>query len=253
MTAAADVPTVELSCEEPDCTETFVGPAEGAGSAKFKLASHRYRIHGIKADGTRRPPAGSGKRTSKAEDSARPAVAVVRDLVRPIEDDGKGPPSERALTQAFGHGLELLSISVASLAAETEEGLSDAQRDEITKDLSLSGAQAREIARPIAHLVQPTKVNSKFGRQAVENVDAFAAVLEIVELGFHWRRYMRQRAQRRPIELGDGSVYVPPAAAPAPAAEPDVVAQRTSAQDSLQGVVVSAEMVEQARRRGGNG
>lgn len=249
---AADVSTVELACEEPGCTETFVGPSEGAGSAKFQLASHRYRIHGIKKDGTRRAPAKS-KRSSKAEDSARPAIGVVRELTRPIEEDGNGPPSERALTTAFGHGLELLSISVASLAAETEEGLSEADRDQIIRELSLSGNQAREIARPLAHLAQPTKLNRKFGRQAVENVDAFAAVLEIAELGFHWRRYFRQRAARRPVEIGPGVEYMAPVGPPAPAIDEDVVAQRTSVQDNLQGVVVSAEMVEQARRSGGRG
>lgn len=167
----------------------------------------------------------------------------MRELVQPIEDE-KGTPSEAALTKAFGHGLELLSISAASMAAETEEGLSDAQRDEITKELSLTTAQAREIARPIAHLIQPTKVNKKFGRQAVENVDAFAACLEIVELGFHWRRYMRQRAARRPVELGDGVAYIPPYE---PVAMPGE-AENIAAQDGRGGTVVDAVMVEQMRR-----
>lgn len=259
MTAPAAVPVVTLACDVEGCAESFDGPAEGAGSAKWKLASHRYRIHGIKADGSRRPAAGKGAGKRPKKESARPAVAVLRDVVEPL-DEGTGPPSEDALTKAAGHALQLASLTAASIAAETEDGLTDPERDQIVGDLALSTTQAREIARPLAHAFQPTKINKRFGRAAVENVDAFAAVLEIGELAIHWRRYFRQRRQRQ-INLGGGVTYLAPApdmGPPMPAEAPhnpggtavpaEVIETSGTGQS---GHVVTADEVERLRSRSG--
>lgn len=257
MSTTAEAPeTVTLECDEDGCGETFTGPAEGAGSAKWKLASHRYRIHGIKADGSRRATKAKGRAgTSSTTEPDRPAVAVVRSITEPLEG-GSGAPSTDALTKAFGHGLQLVSLTAASYAAESEDNISEADRDAIVADLALSQKQAQEITRPIAKLVQPTKVNRKYGRTAVENVDAFAAVLEVFELGMHWRRYFRQRAARRPMALGDGAVLIPPGP-PLEAAPHDPGGTATPAEAVVEtsgglggGVVVDAEMVQRARRGG---
>ena len=107
---ATDAEEITLTCDFPDCGETVTGPAKGQGSAPFKLASHKYRKHGIRSDGTVREPA--AKKGRARVESARPAMAVVRDLTDPMQS-GSGPPSESQLTNAGAHALQLLSLSVA--------------------------------------------------------------------------------------------------------------------------------------------
>lgn len=249
---------VTLTCPEPECGETVTGPAKGQGSAPFKLASHKYRKHGIRSDGTVREPA---KAKARRTESARPSMAVVRDITDPMQA-GSGPPSESQLTNAGAHALQLLSLSVASLAAETEEDLTEAQRDEVTAYLALTKTQASEIVRPLAHLAQPTSINKRFGRTAVENVDAFAAVLELGELALHWRRYIRMRRARAPIQARVIDAASSPVAAPptTPLTEqphdPGGTAQtaeavQTSGGAPGAGAVWTPGMVEEMRRRTG--
>lgn len=243
-----------LPCEI--CDEPITGPASGAGSVKFKLASHRYRIHGIMKDGSVRPPKAPKGRSGRPapEESARPAMAVVREL-RDEVPPGTAPPTTDQLTRAAGHALELAALTVASYAAETEEGLTDAERDEITAYLSLSTKQANEMVRPLAKLAQPTKINKKFGRQAVENVDAFAAVLELGELVMHWRRYLRQRSERKPIDVEHTlvrAVQIPttgPEGAPVNPGGTATTAQQVADSGAPgEGIVVDAEMVKRLHR-----
>lgn len=247
---------VTLPCDVPGCGDEVTGPASGAGSVKFKLASHRYRVHGIKADGSvRAPKAPKGRAGRPApEESARPAMAVVREL-RDEVPPGTAPPTTDQLTRAAGHALELAALTVASYAAETEEGLTDRERDEITAYLSLSTKQANEMVRPLAKLAQPTRINKKFGRQAVENVDAFAAVLELGELVMHWRRYLRQRSERKPIDAEHTlvrAVQIPttgPEGAPvSPGGTATTAQQIADSGDPGKGVVVDAEMVKRLHR-----
>jgi hypothetical protein len=243
---------VELVCDFDNCGETITGPATGAGSAKFKLASHRYRVHGIRADGTVRPPkAKTPKRSSTSDSTARPVMEVVRGI-RDEMTTGSGPPSEDQLTRAGAHALGIASTAFASYMAETEDGLSDAERDKITDELSLSNAEAREIVRPLAHLVQPTKVNKNYGRTAVENVDAFAAVLELGSYMLRVRRYFRQRAQRSPnvIELQPLAVVPegPQGPPPGPGATPGEVVLTSGVPST--GTVVDANMVQRLRSHG---
>ena len=257
MTAQADE-LVTLPCDVAGCEESVTGPESGAGSVKFKLASHRYRVHGIKADGSVRPPKAPKGRAGRPapEESARPAMAVVREL-RDEVPPGTAPPTTDQLTRAAGHALELAALTVASYAAETEEGLTDRERDEITAYLSLSTKQANEMVRPLAKLAQPTRINKKFGRQAVENVDAFAAVLELGELVLHWRRYLRQRSERRPAYVDARSypspaVQIPvtgPEGAPVSPGGTAVPAEQVVASGVPgEGIVVDAEMVKRLHR-----
>lgn len=254
MTDTAVVPTspeyVELTCDI--CDEVISGPSKGAGSAKFKLASHRYRIHGIKKDGTVRPAKGKVE-----EGTARPVMGVVR-AVRDDLAAGHGAPSEEQLSKAMGRTLGLLSTAVASYAAETDEGLTDDERDNVISYLSLSQTAAKDVVRPLAHLAAPSKLNKKFGRVAVDNVDAVGSVLELGELLFHWRRYFRDRAARNPQPLDVPARLVPPGpvmngdAPHNPGGTATPAEQVVTSGAPMQGVVVSAEMLEASRanRRG---
>jgi hypothetical protein len=206
-TAPTSPEHIELACEH--CEETFVGGSPGQPrSAAFQLASHRYRIHGIRKDGTVREKKASTKETreriaSEIEDpESRPVLATVRD----IADDmgkGKGPPNERQLVAALGRTVGLASTAVASYIAETDDGLSDEQKDEVTAYLSVSDKAANDMVRPIAKALSGTTLNKRYGRGAVENVDVVGSFFELGEVVLHYRRYLRDRRMRRlpePIE-----------------------------------------------------
>jgi hypothetical protein len=158
-------------------------------------------------------------------------------------------------------------MAVANYAVETDEYLTDDERDAVASELALTQKQAEDVIRPLAKAIAPTGLNKKYGRQVVENVDAISAVAELVTLGLHWRRYFKDRAIREGRRPGgpvidvepviamppDGSL--PPPAGPGPGgtavegrAPRRGEAQRTTA-PPREGVVVSAEMIAEMRGR----
>ena len=250
-----------LTCEV--CGEIITGPAGGAGSAKFKLASHRYRIHGIRSTG-KSPRAARGRESQTDEElAARPVVGIIRDARDQIPL-GTGAPSSTDLTKALGRGLGLVSMAVATYAVESDEGLTDDERDDLAADLSLSERQASDVMRPIGKAFAGTNLNRKFGRQVVENVDAVSSVAELVTLGLNWRRYFRDRAARSPratrgavvdtraAVIPDGSVPPPPGPGPggravAAPSRPRRNAQASATPPPQQGVIITPDMIRTAR------
>lgn len=184
---------ITLIC--PECDESFEGPPKGRGSAPFRLGSHRNRKHGVVSE-KKRAPAARGRTAPTDDDVATaPVLGIVRDMQAQI-GTGTGPPDAESLTKAFGRGVSLVTMAVASYAAETEEGMSDDQRNALVDYLSLSDKGGRDMMRPLAKLAAPSKLNRKFGRQVVENVDAVASVAEGFTLVLHWRRYFNDRRER---------------------------------------------------------
>lgn len=200
-----DAPTtpehVELSC--PECGEVIEGPATGRGSAPFKLASHRYRIHKVRADKSKKTAPAAKGRTAPDDGELSGPLGIVRDMQAQIAT-GTGPPDVASLTKALGRGVSLGTVAAASYAVETDDNLAplnDRERDAVVDYLSLSDKAAGDVMRPIAKLLAPTKLNKKYGRQVVENVDAVASVAELFTLGLHWRRYFRMRNATGPTTV----------------------------------------------------
>jgi hypothetical protein len=192
---------IELSCDL--CEEVFTGGAPGQPrSAAFQLASHRYRKHGIRKDGTVREKKATAKETRERvaagieDPPSRPLLATVQDIAGDL-DKGRGAPSERQLVDALGRVVGLASTGVASYIAETDDGLTDEQKDEVTAYLSVSDKAAKDMMRPIAKAFAPTKLNKQYGRAAVENVDVVSSLFEVGEVVLHYRRYLRDRKSRR--------------------------------------------------------
>src|ERR1035437_4539141 len=251
MSDTASAPTspeyVELTCDV--CDEQITGPSHGAGSAKFKLASHRYRLHGVRKDGTIRAPKGKAD-----EGTARPIMGVVRDVRNELAG-GKGSPSEDQLANAMGRTLGLLTTAVASYAVDTDADLPEEEQDKVIAYLSLSQKAAKDTVRPLAHLAAPSKLNKRFGRVVVDNVDAAGSVLEIGELVLHWRFYFKDRARRNPKPIEATARQIPspmpsdPPHAPGGTATP--AEQVVTSGAPMQGVVVSAEMLQTQRAQRG--
>jgi hypothetical protein len=179
------------TCAANGITKTYTGNRGGRSSATGKLALHMANVHGY------RNPDAKGKRRAAArteiDDDAHPALAVVRGIADEI-GTGKGAPSRDELSTALGRGLGVLSLSVASWAAETDpRPLTDEQRDAVTAELTLAKGPARDIMDPFARALSGTNLNKKYGRTIVENVDLAAAISELGKVGIRWRRYFRAR------------------------------------------------------------
>lgn len=249
-----DVDVIEKPCDEPGCTFVAIGPSAGRGSASFLLGSHKYRAHQIAGGKRKGAP-------SEEDHQRRPILSAVRDVAADI--GGKGPPSADDLTKALGRGVGLATVGVASYAVETDPTIpegpeGEARRDALVDELSLSPKGAQELMAPIARMMAPTRINKRYGRTIVENVDAVGAVAELVTLGLHWRRYFRNRRYLQTGMTGTidvaSTVVSPPtvvmAATPAggPPVTPPGPPPMTSSPPQ-EGRVVSAEMVESMRRQ----
>lgn len=213
MAEPEEIASVTLACEI--CGDTVTGPEKGVGSAPWKLGTHKFSAHGI-----RNPNA---KKVRKGDKPAPPAgepvsVATIRQIGQGVRDGSRaGVPSSTDLARGLGRGVLILSIVAASYAAETDETLvTEQQRDDLVRELSLSTAAATDIMEPIAHAFAPTAINKKYGRTIVDNVDALASLGELGKMAFRWRRYFRMREERRPHVLPDGTTYMPPPQAPPP-------------------------------------
>lgn len=257
-------PDAEHTVGCPDCAETFTSPTEGG--ANRALGTHRYRAHGV-ASPRRQKGAKGRERPTDQEMADHPVTGVLRDMQAEI-GTGTGPPNTGELTRAFGRGLGLVSSAVASYAVETDELLPLHERDQVAARLSISQRRAEDVVRPLAKLTHGTKVNTKFGRKAVENVDAIASISEIGMLAMEWRRYFKERAQRQRIARGEPITVeaeavlfdagLPPPPGPGPGGSSvegtPIPPEPTTSPSPSRGVVMTPEMIEAIRRRGnGNG
>jgi hypothetical protein len=259
---SADTRTiVTLPC--PLCDEKITGPEGGVGSAPFKLASHKYRIHGVRST---KGPKGPKGRTLQTDDEigARPVVGILQDARDQIPE-GTAPPTQVDLTKALGRGLGLTSAAVASYAVESDEYLTEAERDVVADELSLTPKQAEDIMRPIAKAFAPTKLNRKYGRQVVENVDVIGSIAELATLGLNWRNYLRTRSThhgRAPVSIDATAVVVTPGGGVGPPAGPGPAGRAVDGRPPRgdgrpmtspapsSGVVVDADMVQAMQRNG---
>lgn len=249
---------VERACA--DCGEVFEGPASGPKSANWQLGSHRYRKHGVTSSRPKSRPKQRANAPSDGEFSDRPAIAVVRDIASEI-GNRKGVPTADDLTNGLGRGLGLVSIAVASYAAETDPEIPEGapgndERDRLVDYLSLSDKAAKDVMRPLGKAFAPTRLNRRFGRQIVDNVDAVASVAELVTLGVHWRNYFRHRRQLGDVATSRAADVFAPVAAPQPPLRPSPAMDVASTPPVVtspaptSGVVVTREMIEAAQRNG---
>lgn len=226
---AEAIPEVTEICPEPGCGHEVTGPAEGRGSAKWKMGAHRANAHGYrsaepkqtKARATRQADAAQvkqkkGRTAPDAEDFAtRPVTSTVKSITGEAgAGTKKTPPNADDLARGLGRGVSLVSIAVASWMAETDDGIpwdesGDAERDRIVADLSLSDKAGKEVMVPLARAIAPTRVNRRFGRGIVDNADAVGSIAELGTLFLHYRRYFRQRRNRERYGIVSG----PPAGA----------------------------------------
>lgn len=247
-----------IPCGEPGCPEVFRGER-----AAFLRGGHLYRAH--KIGGSKRKGA-----PTEEDHQRRPISAALKDIAADV--DGKGVPTAAALSKAIGRGVGMTTMAVASYYVETDETIpftpdGERQRDHLVDELSLTPRAAEELVSPIGRALAPTKLNKRYGRTLVENVDVIGAVDELALLVLRWRRAFRERRYReqqmglRPIDVEPVSVTpapapagppAPPMAQPAAPAPAPVMAEGQSPPPTT-GVVVSPAMVEDMRRRRASG
>lgn len=173
----------------PECDRTFTAKTELA--AKGALGRHRKKEHGPGGPGSSGPKG----RPPVREDQAVP-IQVLKTAANEIPDK-RSAPSVADLNKAFGRGFYTLSTLAASYAAETDPTVTtEADRDAVADYLSLSPEAANEVAYPFAKAFGKSRLNKKYGRGIVDNIDLVSAGAELVNLGIRWRRYMTERNRR---------------------------------------------------------
>lgn len=286
LAAGLEAPA-ELTLTCPECGDTVTGKPAGAGSASWRLGLHRRNKHNVQGAGKKKGRPKSGA-PSEHDFAAHPITSTIRDIASEI--GGTGTPTVDQLTAGLGRGAALLTFTGAALVVESDRGIDHDKKSTVIDYLSIGEDDAKALMHPIARILAPTKINAKYGRQVIENVDVIGAFGALVQCGMHWREYLdmrregnrllaQQLAQQQDTgqgapfltvvpDLADapivaaqqaGAVYTPPAAAgtiytppgtPGTVTEPGGMVHSAPPQ---QGVVVDAAMVQgwlAAKQRG---
>lgn len=185
--------TVTLEC--PDCGHKITGAERGRGSASWKLGTHRYTKHGIRGSAKPKQPKGAPDSDALTE---RPVTATVTSI-RSVMGAGTGTPTADQLANGLGEGLGLLTVGIASFAADTDPSIpegpeGDPMRDELVQYLSLPRDAAQNMMRPVGRLLHGTSVNERYGRKIVDNIDVIGVAFDAGTFVMHWRRYFAARA-----------------------------------------------------------
>jgi hypothetical protein len=253
--ALADDETPEIitiRCVQPGCDWT----AETAPNREnWRRGQHERNVHGIVGKG-RQPRKRKGMPT-EADKAARPVISAAREVAAEIGSGSGRAPSADKLAEGLGRGVEMAIGGVAVVIVESEPDITRDERDRLVGYLSLSPEASVALARPFARLFAGTKLNARYGRQVVDNVDVVGALVEVVQLGIHWREFMALRRQQAMIRAQGGLYAVPGPTdmAPAPGVMQPPTPTTTEANGFVhtsaptEGRVLSAEDV--ARMRGG--
>lgn len=178
------------SVQCPDC-EKVISHADATYLPRM-LGLHRKRTHGVAGKARSR----AGRPPIREEQPA--PVKVAKAMAEEISPTSTAAPTATELTKAFARGIGTLSTLGAAYAAETDPTItSEADRDAVTDYLSLSPDAAKEIAYPFARVFGRTKLNKKYGRSVVDNIDVVSAGAELVQYAVRWRRYLGERKRRQ--------------------------------------------------------
>lgn len=198
----------------PDCGTQITGKNKGPGSIAWKRGLHNKNVHGVAGKGkTGRRKAGA----PTAQDyEAHPVTSAIRDVAAEI--GGKGTPNTDHLTNGLARLIGLSSYTAASWAIESDKNFPpNMDRDQAVDYLSLSETDAKALMHPVARLLQPTKMNAKYGRTVIDNVDLVGAIAGVVQLGWHWREYLNLRRETNALmrqQLAQGQKPAPLMAVP---------------------------------------
>lgn len=190
--ARMDSPYTEIC---PECGHEVAHAQRN--TAKMMLGKHRRSAHGVEGQWSRSGKAGrrrSGRPPVRDEQSV--PVRVLKTAAEEIPDR-KTAPSVADLNKALARGFGTLSVLAASYAAETDRTITtEVDRDAVVDYLSLSPEAANEVAYPFAKAFGKSRLNKKYGRAIVDNIDLVSAGAELVNLGIRWRRYLNERERR---------------------------------------------------------
>lgn len=200
-------PAGQVVTEQCDiCGEDVTGNAKGRGSIAWAMGRHKFSKHDVRSPKSKRARPGA---PTAADFEDRPALSVVRDTVAEIPTR-TGPPSATDLGNAFGRGLTLLSIGAARLAAETDPTIpggvdGTTEREQLVGYLKIEQRTAQQIMRPVGKALAGTKINKRYGRGVVENIDVIGSLIELGTIGAHWAAYLKMRGQfTRQLAAGNG-------------------------------------------------
>lgn len=245
---------ITLTCDL--CTVSVEGRPAGQGSAAMKLGLHKRRAHGVAGAKRRKKGAPSDELLAGDQGRARQVIAAAQEVLGPV--GGTGVPDAAELAGAGGRALSIIALFGASIAVDSDQRVqSDKDANELIEALSLPEETATAMFRPIGRMLHPTRLNQKFGRGAVDNVDVVASFLEFGLWSMRWKQYLTERRRGNAMiaqaQAGAaGLSALPSAVAPAPmqsqtGASPPAPPEQTTPAPT-KGVVVTPEMIAAARK-----
>lgn len=256
-TPAPDTET--LTCEV--CGQQVTGKLAGPGSATWKMGTHRRVKHGIAGQGRK------GRRKkgapTEAQLDAHPVLGAMQEAASEIGVGKKGAPSSDELAAGLGRLLTIATMGTATLAAETDPAIprgdeGQKQRDIVIDLLTLDEQSAKSAMVPFARAAAGTRLNKRYGRAVVDNVDVLGALFDLGLLLKNWNDYLQMRREltaelRRRAESAPRLSMAPAptetAAAAAPSPSPQNGARPPGFPTTpMQGYVVSADDIQRQRR-----
>jgi len=238
-----DSVSVGEGLECPECHDIVIPP--GKMSAKAALGLHRKNDHGVASTSPRRhrkkkadtdaPPTGG----DGAEPTPRP-LRLVTDTASRV--GGKKAPTAQQLTAAFAKLYGYASFGVWSMVLDGDPNITtEDQHDAFIAQLAADDQTAIATVRPLARLTAGSKLNQRFGRAVVDNVDVVESLSAIFDQARAARSYFRARAQAgvpgpSPVAAGPPGLGSTQPAGPGP----------TTAPGETQGVLVTPAMIHPA-------
>lgn len=248
MSAPELVDEETLTCEQ--CGQAITGKAKGAGSAAWKLGTHMRVKHGVQGRGRKKRGT-----PSEAEHEAHPVLSAAREAAADIGIGKKGTPTAEELAAGLGKGLHIATMSAATWAATTDPTIDhsaegDAFRNLIIDDLTLDMEAAKGVMTPIGRVFSGTRINKRYGRGVVDNVDVLGSLFDLAMLMREWRAYFDMRASRiATIQAANPHLAMAPAPSAVDTAGPATHQGAEWVPGPSEGRVLSAEDIEALRAR----
>ena len=164
----------------------------------------------------KKPPQRATKKQASADRAHRNVTATPISIPGDIAAAGgkaergasrKTAPSVDQTARVLGRVLLYITVLIAIRLVSGDPDLhTEAEQEDLAKQLQLDDDQAKAIIHPIARLIQPTKLWATWGGYIIEHADVMDAAVALYEYGSTLVKYSRDRKSRELAHLNGSAV-----------------------------------------------